>query len=45
MHVPRSLLFYIAFYGGSVFHVLAALVAIGLAPRWVQPRSLPHART
>lgn len=37
MHVLRSLLFYVAFFGGSVFHVLAAVVAIGVAPRWVQP--------
>lgn len=37
MHVLRSLLFYMVFYTGSVFHVLAAVAAIGVAPRWVQP--------
>ena len=32
MHVLRSLLFYIAFYGGSVFHVLGALIAVHISP-------------
>ncbi|MEO5707786.1 MAG: lysophospholipid acyltransferase family protein [Alteraurantiacibacter sp.] len=37
MSVPRSLLFYVAFYGGSVFWVLAAVAAAYVAPtrmRW-----------
>lgn len=37
MHVIRSLIFYAAFYGGSVFYVLSALVATPLAPRFVHP--------
>ncbi len=32
MHVIRSLVFYLVFYGGSVLHVLAAFVAIYLFP-------------
>ncbi|GAA0270541.1 lysophospholipid acyltransferase family protein [Alteraurantiacibacter aestuarii] len=37
MHVLRSLIFYVAFYGGSVFHVLGAMIALRVAPRWLRP--------
>jgi len=37
MHVLRSLLFYFAFYFGSIFYVLAAWASIWLAPRKVVP--------
>jgi 1-acyl-sn-glycerol-3-phosphate acyltransferase len=37
MSVVRSLLFYIAFYGGSVFFVLAAYIVALIAPTRVRP--------
>ena len=37
MHILRSLAFYIAFYGGSIFHVIAALLALALAPSRFRP--------
>lgn len=33
MHVARSLLFYLAFYAGSVFFVLSTIIAAVVAPR------------
>ena len=37
MNVLRSLLFYLAFYGGSVFYVTAAATVAIVAPRHVRP--------
>lgn len=35
MNFLRSVLFQIAFYGGSVFHVVSAVLAARFAPRWL----------